>query len=181
MDRKTKFPNGSIVEKNDFLQLYRKLETGENFGKNLKPIHFHCKGMDRQNVRLACQLLSHRVSLLFKHYFPNNVAKEALAAFIELADKVFNLLTAEKLDDQDFTRCALGGPDLNRQLQILTDFETMVTETKFYGRPEFNKGILISIQVHRQLQTKLQNDFDIPHLKTNHTTQGRIYLIECRE
>ena len=165
------------VSKKDFNDLYSKLKSEVTIGHKIQPIHLDCTGFDRQNVRLACELLSKTVSLMFRHYFPNNLAKKSLSELIKLVDMVFNLLTAKDLDNTDFVRSALGGQHLEKQLDLLNEFKDLISRTKFHGKVRFPTGLIISVQAHIELQQVLQNEYNIPQLLTNHTTQEITSLI----
>ena len=168
LDRKTKFTDGFVASKKDFDALYKKVQCEVSIGHKLRPIHLECSSFDRQNVRLACELVSQTVASLFRHHFPR---KEALAALIEMADMTFNILTTEIPESSDFTRTALGGPHLEDQLKILTKFRAVVKETIFYGKTKFEKGIVMAITAEIELQKLLEKDYNVPFLKTNRTTQ----------
>ena len=139
MDRKTLFQNETTVSKKDFEDLFSKIKGEVTIGHKLKPLHLECKGSDRQNVRLACELISQTVSKMFRHFFPRDRAKKALADLIEQADMTFNLMTAEGLGNSDVTRNALGGENFNEQLEILLKFSNLISNTKFFGKIRFNK------------------------------------------
>ena len=169
MDRKTKFRNGITVSKKDFDALYRKVKTEVSVGHKLKPIHLECSSFDRQNVRLACELLSQTVASMIRHYFPS---KGALADFIDCADKSFNIFTSKNCDHPDFTRSIFGGENLQKQVEILKKYRELIQSTKFFGTPRFHYGLIGAINAIIELQQTLQNDFNIPSFPTSHTTQG---------
>ena len=173
LDRKTKFNDGLTSSKRDFDLLYKKITSEVTFGHKLRPIHLECKGFDRQNVRLACELISQTVASLLRHHYPR---KESLANMIDLADTTFNLLTAQSAENSDFTRSALGGVHLQNQLDILIKFRTLVEETEFYGQTRFNKGIVMAINAEIELQNLLANEYNVPCLKTSRTTQECVLL-----
>jgi hypothetical protein len=52
------FDDGAIIFKLDFEELLAKVNSEISCGFKLSPHHLNCQQSDRQNVRLACQLLS---------------------------------------------------------------------------------------------------------------------------
>ena len=169
MDRKTKLASGQTVSKKDLEALLRKVNSEVSIGHKLKPLHLECQGMDRQCVRLACELISQTVAALMRHYFPG---KAPFADLIEIADSVFNLMTAEKLENSDFTRSAFGGPNYEKQLELLTEFKDLISRTVFYGKTRFDSGMTMAISAIIQLQKDLEDNHNISQLRTNRTTQA---------
>jgi hypothetical protein len=58
MDDVTVFDDGAIILKSDFEDLLAKVNSEVSCGFKLTEHHLNCQQSDRQNVRLACQLLS---------------------------------------------------------------------------------------------------------------------------
>ena len=152
-DRPTVLPNGKKITKKDFLDLWRKVNSEISVGHKLKHLNFHCKGMDRQNVRLVCELFSKTVSIILKKLFPHDSAKQSLADFIEVLDLSFNLLTSNSYDDPNFSKNALRGDLLTKQLESLNKLDFFISKSKFGGSPRFHKGMLIAIRGNIELQT----------------------------
>ena len=171
LDRKTQFSDGSIVSKKDFQSLLSKTSSEVTMGNKLQPMHLEVKGLDRQNVKMACELLSNTVANLFRYFFPG---KKALADFIDLSDKAFNIMNAQTMENSDFTRSAFGGENLPEQLKILENFRDQILKTKFYGTPRFHTGLVTAITGIIQLQATLQKDFNVVKLLTSHTTQESV-------
>ena len=163
-------PDGSVIKKQDFLDLWRKLDSEIMYHK-LKPIHFTVKEMDRQNVRIAAETLSRTVAGLFRKLFPNDTAKNTLANFIELAKLAFNILTSTHDDHFDFSKSSFGGKNIEKQLQVLEDFHDQLSKTKFSGKPRFNNGALICIKANILLQETLAKKHNIQSFKTRNTSQ----------
>ena len=70
-------------------------------------------------MKLALQLLSHKVFNQFRKYFTNDKDKLALESFIELATKKWKIITSKEIYSDDPLCCALG-VDINKQkAQIL--------------------------------------------------------------
>ena len=169
LDRLTKFPDGLTVSKKDFKSLLSKIGSEVTMGQKLLPMHLEVKGLDRQNVKTACELLSNTVAELFRYFFGE---KKALSDFIDLADKSFNIMCSKYSEHPDFSRSAFGGQNFDNQLTTLKEFQDLVSKTQFYGAPRFNMGIIGAITAIIQLQSTIQNDFNVTTLLTSHTTQG---------
>ena len=169
-DGTTTLPDGTKITKKDFNDLWRKLDN-ETMIHKLKPIHFTCKEMDRQNVKLATQVLSHTVSVLLKELFPVCRAKNSLAEYIDVIDSSFNILNSNQNEHENFTKKAFGGEHLADQLAVLDKFHDTISRTGFSGRPRFNTGLLICIEANIGLQDHLAKVFDLHQFKTRNTTQ----------
>ena len=171
MDDTTTLPGGEKVTKKDFLAVWAKINSEITVANKLKPIHFNCVNMDRQKVSYAAQLLSNTFAHLMKTLFPNDRAKLALAEFIEVADKAFNLLTSTKLKDSDVSKCALGGEFLAQQLEILEKMIYYLKNMKYSGKPRFNNGMIMAIRANIEVQRVLARDYGLQQLMTQKTNQ----------
>lgn len=61
----------------------------------LSLFHLEVKGTERQNVRVASELLSHTVAASLRRNFLNDTVVEKLANFIDLVDKWFDIQSME--------------------------------------------------------------------------------------
>ena len=178
-DGVTTLPDGSRVSKKDFTDLWNKLDT-EVLCHKLRPIHFTCKEMDRQNVKIAAQTLSHSVAVLFKKLFPTQTTKISLSEFIDTTYSAFNILNSTCDEHANFTKSAFGGQNLENQLEILNKFRDLISNTKFSGKPRFNNGLIICVKATILLQKQLSEKFNISKLKTRYITQETYYFLSLQ-
>lgn len=66
---------------------------------------FQVQGQERQNVRLAAQLLSEHCGKALERYFPEYSSQ---ASFILNVDKAFDVINSRKINDIKDERCAFG-------------------------------------------------------------------------
>ena len=71
------------VSKKDFEDLFKVCKGEFNDGQHLTNKMLNCRGPERQNVGLACNLLSEKTANLFRKHFADDEAKMVLADFIE--------------------------------------------------------------------------------------------------
>lgn len=79
--------------------------------------HLELTKTERQNVRLAAELLSNSVAQSLRRNFPNDVVVEKLAWFIELVNKWFDVMNSYSLNGIGFKKAY--GLDLNEQNKVL--------------------------------------------------------------
>lgn len=179
--------DGIIFAKEDFEDLLKKLPFG-TLGIKLKPRHLNCKMSDRQNVRLAVELLSESTSMLMKDLFPNCPKKNKLSDLIALFDKCWNLMTSVMSTSaaNDFIRAPLR-ECLQQQLPHLHEFLDVIDKMQFQLRkskkkaPKWSKipsqkGAIISVKSAIQLQEILSDDYNEPKFGTEVITQDDL---EC--
>ena len=71
--------------------------------------HLEIESSDRQDVRMAMQLLSERTAAALQKYFPKDKAKQALAKFVLCCANAFKVGTSRtKWDKKDHLHSALG-------------------------------------------------------------------------
>ena len=87
--------NGFEFSVTDFQDLLKKVETQNMQISKLTAKHVTCKKSDRQNVKLACELLSNSTACLMRDHFPECPKKKQLSDIISLLDKGFNLITSK--------------------------------------------------------------------------------------
>jgi hypothetical protein len=108
LDKATVFSDGSIATKEDFETLFQMVSSEISCGYKLTDLHLNCQGSDRQNVRLACQLLSNTTATIFKILFPNDKHIATLSDFIKTLDEAFDIMTSKVIFSNKPSRCALG-------------------------------------------------------------------------
>jgi hypothetical protein len=108
LDKATVFSDGSIVTKEDFEKLFQMVDSEISCGYKLSDLHLNCQGSDRQNVRLACQLLSNTTATMFKILFPGDSHIATLSDFLKTIDEAFDIMTSKVIYSNKPSRCALG-------------------------------------------------------------------------
>ena len=168
LDDEMTIKKGKTIRREDLLTIKGKTEIRGAF--KLDDIHFYCKQQDRQRVSLARDLLSKRSAMMYKALHPNEEKFQLLGEFIETVDECFNILTSQKMYDNDPLKCALE-VHLEKQLKPLEKLVKYMKTIKWSGRPRFNKAIIIAIKCAIELQKMLAEIHGIPNLMTENITQ----------
>ncbi len=170
LDQGYQLPNGTRFTKDDLLQLLEK-DSGElRLCHKLKPIHFLCKGSQRQRVILAAQLFSHSVASALRLLFPQ---KEELANFIDLVNSCFDIFNARTLKSAHPLDCGYGFK-LEEQYNILCKAKKMFQEIRAVGKKSmlpWQKGWVMSIDSLIDLYARMQKDYSAKFLLTARLNQ----------
>ena len=102
--------------KDDVLQLMQK---ADNTICKLRDLHVNCKSSDRQNVKLACELVSDTNATLLLELFPGEKRKKVMAYVFDLLNKSFNLLTSNRRSKNTEYWQSSYGMYLEEQLKLL--------------------------------------------------------------
>lgn len=146
---------GFVLESGDFvnkvpLQALLKINTTEiNVCHNLSDIHINCAKFQRQNVRLAAQLLSHKTAKALLFYKPGECAKlaEDTGKFIELVDQWFDLLNTYKINKFSVPWKSAYGLQLDQQNELLDKVNNVFRTMRCCNKNQlqiFQKGVLIT-------------------------------------
>ncbi|XP_062704502.1 transposable element P transposase [Aedes albopictus] len=158
---------GSSVEFNSLFKLTSK--------------HLTVQGSERQNVRLAAELLSHTTAVNLRRHFGQYEEARLLAEIIEIVNKWFDVMNSYSLTENVPSKKCYG-LELEQQNQILDNMETLIKEIRVLskhclpaasGLKLFQKAILISIESTRQLLTEIRK---LPGLE-----QGFVMMYKCNQ
>ena len=168
-----------VFSKDDFEELLTKVNGVCLKMINLKPMHINCQQSDRQNVRLAKELLSESVSILLKELFPECPKKQKLSEIVFALDQAWNVLTSKNAESSDFSKCAFRA-HLEQQLSCLNDLSLMFEDMEFmkrdgknpkWGKIPSQKNAQITIKGVIKLQEILSEKYGEPKFGAEITTQ----------
>lgn len=112
LDEEVVLPCGCKVSVADFYDLLDKVRaqtSDHTTGFHINEDHLEVQSQDRQDVRMAMQLLSERTAAALTKYFPNEPNKQALAKFVLCCANAFKVATSRiKEDRKDHLHSALG-------------------------------------------------------------------------
>lgn len=122
----------------------------------LTDLHVNCEKFQRQNVKLAAQLLSHKTAKALKHYLPGTDKKlaEDTGNFIELVNKWFNLLNSYYIGKYLPPSHSAYGVKLQEQNTILDDMDDTFKNMRCSNKNSlqiFQKGVLVTNKSLRDL------------------------------
>lgn len=113
LDDIVELPCGSKVSVYDFYALLDKFRadtSDHTSGFHISEDHLEIESSDRQDVKMAMELISERTAVGFQKYFPKDKAKQALAKFILCLANAFKVGSSRvKYDSKDHLHSALGG------------------------------------------------------------------------
>ncbi len=164
--------DGTTVSRSDFQDLFDKIAPEITAGYKLKDRHLNCKGTERQNVRLAVQLLSKTVSNLLKLLFPNDPVKQALSDFVLVMNDAFDIMNSRVLFASDPNKSALE-VYFDQQQKTLHEALHLFESTQFNGRDNlpFQKGAKMAIICALKLHQTLKEKYSVPYLMTSRMNQ----------
>lgn len=113
--------DGSVVSKIPLIKLISLHTTEVSSLYDLGEKHLSCKGVERQNVRLAEQLLSFKTATALKQYFPEDPVALSTAEFIMKVSKWYDVMNTYVCYSAKQTKKAYG-LDIENQNNILDDF-----------------------------------------------------------
>lgn len=173
-----KLEDGSILNKQplDALMSITDLEVSSCWKVNKK--HINCEKSQRQNVRLAAQLLSNTVATSLIHYKPgtNKEMAEKLGNFISDVNYWFDIFNSYCPKGKVPTKHAYG-IDLKNQENHLNKMIKLIGNMRANGKNTlqvFQKGMLISMNSLKNLFNDLRNDFKISYICTHRLNQDSL-------
>ena len=176
-------PDGTKVDKATFAEIEKVVEAGgEIFGafKLKNPKIFNVRSMDKQKVRLACQLLSKTMSDFIKMNFKGNAQMLKIADFILLVNNWFDCLNSNRVSDLNPLKNAYG-LHLDAQKSVIREMKSFVQKIKVLNKRNLNsaeiklmpwqKGIGISCTALEMLFDDLSKKYQIKSIFGNRINQ----------
>ena len=163
-----------VLSKNDFQSLLRNDAKDLRLCCKITPEHIDVRGLKKQNVRKAAELLSETVSRAFEHKFGNSykTQSEAICIIYQWFDTCNSRLVTDFIKPH---KTAFGLCE-ERQLQALSDMEVMVSTMRFANnqtcktKKPFQKGILAGISSLKTLYNELKAE-GVKYLLTSRLNQ----------
>lgn len=132
---------------------------------NLSRLHLDVKGNQRQNVKLAAQIFSHRnakaIEYCGKQRFLSNNNWQIMSKFLSLFNDWFDVFNCHSKFGKHSGLCAYG-VDLQNQNIILDQMDELVSNMRTPKKSTllpFPKGILLSNQSLRQLLQHVKEEY----------------------
>ncbi len=123
-------PSGTKFTKEDLLFLVEKDNSEFQICHKVKPIHFLCKGSQRQRVVLAAQLFSHSVASAVSLIFPE---KNEIAHFIQLVNDCFDIFNSKVRGGIRELDCGFG-VKREQQLKVLAEAKQTFINLRAIGK-----------------------------------------------
>lgn len=141
--------HGAIVNKTCLEALLKTDSVEIKVCHNLTDLHIQCQKFQRQNVRLAAQLLSYKTARALKFCTPGNDPNVAITTgnFIELVDKWFDLLNSYNINKYSPPWKSAYGIKFQDQNAILDEMTEVFKNMRCSNKKSlqtFQKGILIT-------------------------------------
>ena len=123
----------------------------------LTEAHFECTGSQRQNVRLAAQVLSHSVAKCLTWTKPGDEEIKAKSEAIKLFNDWFDVCNSDGRSNQNLLKNPLGTKHIEDQMHVLNKMEKFLREFKVNTNTNqfWIKGILANIHSTRALHRDL--------------------------
>lgn len=173
--------DGSIVSKQPLIKLIALHTTEVSSLFDLGEKHLLCKGVERQNVRLAEQLLSFKTAEALKQYFPEDPVAISTAHFISKVARWYDLMNTYICYTANKAKKAYG-LDIDYQNEILEDFFVIMSTMSVNkpvtqsGKPRalevFQKGVLLSIRALQSLYLYLKETTELQFILTHRLNQN---------
>ena len=134
----------------------------------------HCVSSDRQSVSLARQLFNKANAVMFRHFFPTDESKLALADIIDTVDAVCDLYECRQVFENKQSKDALG-VHLESQTKVMMKLFDLMNNLKFDGRKmQFQSALKISIKSALDLHKYLASSHNVPWLILSLITQDHL-------
>ncbi len=163
-------PSGKKFVKEDLLFLVEKDSAEFQLCHKVKPLHFLCKGSQRQRVMLAAQLFSRSVASALRLLYPE---KEEEAQFVELVNDCFDVFNSRL--QQGVKQLDWGfGMKMDSQVSVLHRAKKMITELRAIGKKSllpWQKGWLMDIEALLHVFKNLQEKYSAKFLLTARLNQ----------
>jgi len=159
------------ISRQDFEELLHPNQNCEHkMLYQLKDIHLHCSGPQRQRVRLAAQLLSHKSASAMKFLHPE---KKIQSDFVELIDCWFDVMNSRTKFSKKKLNCGFG-IHFEEQSNVINKMISTAQEMKCDSKRKilpFQKGIIISSRSLLSLFSELKQTRNIEFILTSHLNQ----------
>lgn len=171
--------DGTVVNKEPLEKLVNYTDFELNVSFKISHAHVNCEKTQRQNVRLASELLSHTTATALKHYNISLGRKLAIDTgnFIELVNSWFDVMNSYRAN-VPFSPIKCGyGLHLESQNFILDKMYDTVKNMLCTGKTSlqtFQKGILMSINSLKGLQRDLAERYSLPYILTHRVNQDAL-------
>ncbi|KAB0805345.1 hypothetical protein PPYR_02315 [Photinus pyralis] len=167
--------DGVSINKCPFVALIESRVSEISSCHRLTTQHVKCEKAQRQNVRRACQLLSHTTATALKRYRPGNdtILAQNVGNFTELVNNWFDVLNSYTSTASLPTKKPYG-LELEMQHKCLNEMEETIEGMRCVGKNAlqvFQKGILITSKSLQCLFTDLKERHGISYLLTHRLNQ----------
>lgn len=155
--------NGNEINKRPIEALMSKITTEVNVCHKLTSMHLTCEGPQRQNVKLAAQLLSHNTASALTRYqlIKDTKLNNNTANFIELINNWFDLVNVAHSHNCRTPFTSPYGTFLEEQNSLLNEVYEIISKMRCVGKNSlqiFQKGILMHINSTRHLLNVLKQN-----------------------
>lgn len=173
------FGDGTVINKEPLEKLVNYTDFELNVSFKISHAHLNCEKTQRQNVRLASELLSHTTATALKHYNISLGRKLAIDTgnFIELVNSWFDVMNSYRANVPFFPIKCGYGLHLESQNFILDKMYDTVKNMLCTGKTSlqtFQKGILMSINSLKGLQKDLAERYSLPYILTHRVNQDAL-------
>jgi len=169
--------DGQTIDIKPVEHLISMTRTEINVCHKISNDHLSCEGNQRQNVKLAAQLLSHNTAVALKHYYAND--DNPTADFIEMVNNWFDLMNV-RFPGNNITpfKAPYGMSNaVGAQNVLLNQVETFFKNVRCKGKCTmqlFQKGILMSILSLRQLHDLVSKKHHVSYILTAKLNQDSL-------
>ncbi len=170
LDQGYVLPGGKIFQKEDLLQLLNTDKGELRLCHKLKPLHFTCKGSQRQRVMLAAQLFSHSVASALRLLSPE---LEEQANFVDLVNSCFDIFNSRIRKGIRPLDCALG-LKFEEQHAILCKAKEVFTAMRAQGKKSllpWQKGWILNINSLLDLFSAVKAEYSLSYVLTTRLNQ----------
>lgn len=170
--------NGNVINKKPIETLISKITTEVNVCHKLTPMHLTCEGSQRQNVKLAAQLLSHNTASALTRYqlIEDTKLNNNTANFIELINNWFDLANVAHPHNYSSPFKSPYGKFLKEQNCLFNEVYETINQMRCVGKSclqIFQKGILMHINGTRHLLNVLKEN-GLSYLLTSKINQDAL-------
>jgi hypothetical protein len=161
--------DGTKIEIDPILEIIRAKGSSPLF--HLQNKHVEARGFQRQNVRLAAELLSQKTVTALLTNLPNSESARNTAEFVEICNNTFDVFNSTGKSHSNCLKMPYIGSD--EQLDALAVAETCfedIRRIKDGDRKDallpFQRGLLLSISSLRDMFVEMKNRFGIISIST---------------
>lgn len=137
--------DGSIITKAPLQDLVEKVTNSElSINFKLTKKHLECKSIERQNVAMANQLLSHSTACALRQYYADNVEAQNLANFISIVNDWFDIMNSRNVFETQLLKKPFGNA-FPQQLSALQKMYDLIESMRCQNKNQlviFQQGIL---------------------------------------
>lgn len=165
----------TVINKKPLENLIRLTDNEVNVCYKISEKHINCEKSQRQNVRLAAQLLSNTVGQALMRYKPgeNKKLAEDVGAFICNVDKWFDIFNSYTKRGKVPNKSAYG-THLEMQERHLNKMIEIVSSMRAHGKNAlqiFQKGMIMSIKSLKSLFEDMKSKFNAQYICTHKLNQ----------